>query len=142
MEFHRRSFVATICVVLLGLCASAVAPAAAQETNTNRLTLLAAEIPGGFLKIDGIKGIGIYPDLFYEAATASDTEIMFRFVPWGRAFREVERSTHLLTFPLTRLPEREARYRWLVPLDRDEIVFGTLDTEPVNDFETVAIAIY
>ena len=43
----------------------------------------------------------------------------------------MERSKHFLTFPLTRLPEREARYKWLVPLEIDEIVFLSRDT-PIN----------
>lgn len=115
---------------------ASVAPAFTAElpASTDRITLLAAEIPGGFLKIEGVRGVGVYPDLIYEAADAAGVEILFRFVPWGRAFREVERSNHYLTFPLTRLPEREARYSWLVSLEQDDIVFVTLD-EPVNTLE-------
>ena len=108
--------------------------AAESRKPDNRITLLAEEIPGGFLKIEGRRGIGVFPDLFYEAGAATNVETVFRFVPWGRAFQEVERSDHFLTFPLTRLPEREARYRWLVPLDRDEIVFLSLD-KPVDTLE-------
>ena len=133
MGIYRRLIVPAICMALLGLSASAVS-AAEKKPVDDRITLLGEEIPGGFLKIEGIKGIGVYPDLFYEAAAASDTDIVFRYVPWGRAFWKVERSTNLLTFPLTRLPERESQYRWLVPLDRDEIVFLTTGAR-INDLD-------
>lgn len=131
---RERSFVGTFCAALLILWANTNASAFEISSTDKRITLLAEEIPGGFLKIDGIRGVGVYPELFYEAAAASNTEIVFRFVPWGRAFREVERSTHFMTFPLTRLPERETRYRWLVSLDRDEIVFLSLD-KPINTLD-------
>lgn len=134
MKSQGRPFVVAICLALSVLHAGAVSPAAAQQEKADPIRLLAEEIPGGFLKIENGKGIGVYPDLFYEAAANSGTQLEFRFVPWERAFREVERSTDLLTFPLTRLPEREARYSWLVPLDRDEIVFLSRDV-PVDTLE-------
>jgi len=130
----RRFFVPSLCLALLGFSASVIVSAEEKKPVDDGITLLGEEIPGGFLKIEGIKGVGVYPDLFYEAAAASNTEINFRYVPWGRAFRKVERSTNLLTFPLTRLPEREPRYRWLVSLDRDEIVFLTTGA-PINNLD-------
>ena len=134
MGFIRRFVVPLLYLALSVLCTSAIVSAEEKKPVDDRITLLGEEIPGGFLKIEGIKGIGVYPDLFYEAAAAANTRIIFRYVPWGRAFRKVERSTDLLTFPLTRLPERESKYRWLVSLDRDEIVFLTTDT-PINNFD-------
>ncbi|MBC8158576.1 MAG: transporter substrate-binding domain-containing protein [Alphaproteobacteria bacterium] len=130
MKVHKRLFQVAFCafVFFLGVCTASIA------AEQKPITLLAAEIPGGYLKITGNKGIGVFPDLFYEAAGAAGSHVKFRFVPWGRAFQEVERSSHLLTFPLTRLPEREAKYSWLVPLDRDEIVFLTLDQQ-INNLE-------
>jgi len=134
MRFREHSIAIGILIALFSLCVASAETTAQTQEAKNRITLLAEEIPGGFLKIEGTRGVGVYPDLLYEAATASETEIVFRFVPWGRAFQEVERSTHFLTFPLTRLPEREARYTWLVSLDKDEIVFLTRN-KPVNTLE-------
>ncbi len=128
MKHLPRSITDVFGVVLAVLYLTAASVSAAENSPNNSIVLLAEEIPGGFLTIDGSKGTGVYPDLFYEAAAAANVEVVFRFVPWGRAFREVERSSHLMTFPLTRLPEREARYKWLVSLDRDEIVFLSRDT--------------
>lgn len=98
------------------------------------LTFLASDIPGGVLKIEEGTGIGIYPQLFYEAAADARVHLEFRSVPWERAFHKVSQSTDLLTFTITRLPHREGLYTWLTPLDHDEIVFVSLDN-PVNTLE-------
>jgi hypothetical protein len=119
---------------LLTLWIGAMSSFADVAKSADTVTLLAEEIPGGFLKIENGKGIGVYPELFYEAAARSGTKLNFRFVPWERAFREVELSNHLMTFPLTRLPKREDRYTWLIPLDRDEIVFVSID-KPIDTLE-------
>lgn len=134
MKLHKSLYMTVFSFCLLALCAPSISFAAGQDAQGSFITLLAEEIPGGFLEIEGTQGKGVYPELFYEAAATSDVKLIFRFVPWGRAFREVEGSTHLLTFPLTRLPERESKYRWLVPLDKDEIVFLSLDKQ-VNSLE-------
>ena len=132
LKYRGYPLVVGVCVALWAFCAGVVSPAAGQQGD--RIQLLAEEIPGGFLKIENGEGIGVYPDLFNEAASKSGTRLEFRFVPWERAFREVERSADLLTFPLTRLPEREARYSWLASLDRDDIVFVSTEI-PVNTLE-------
>ncbi|MBL6945016.1 MAG: transporter substrate-binding domain-containing protein [Rhodospirillales bacterium] len=129
-KVSKRIFEAAFWAIIICFGVGTVSPAAGQQP----ITLLAEEIPGGYLKITDNTGVGVFPDLFYEAADSSGSNIQFRFVPWGRAFQEVERSAHLLTFPLTRLPEREGKYSWLVPLERDEIAFLTLD-QPINTLE-------
>ena len=131
MKLKNTHTLIILCAAFMIFVGGSIPSAAQVERKVDKITLLAAEIPGGLVKIEGTRGVGVYPDLFYEAAAISNTSITFRFVPWGRAFREVEQSEHLLTFPLTRLPEREARYKWLVPLDTDEIVFLSRDT-PIN----------
>lgn len=48
------------------------------------------------------------------------------FVPWKRAVYETNSLKRTAVFPLTRTPEREASFRWLVELYREEFLFLTL----------------
>lgn len=43
------------------------------------------------------------------------------WMPWARAFSTAQAGNSLL-FPMVRLPEREAAWQWLAPLQRDELV--------------------
>lgn len=45
------------------------------------------------------------------------------FVPWRRALLLATTMPRTAIFPLTRLPEREARFRWLAPIYREEYLF-------------------
>lgn len=126
-----------VCVVLINFWTTAISSAWAQDDSANTITLLAAEIPGGFLKIEGTHGVGVYPDLLYEAAADANVNIVLQFVPCRRAFNKVETSKHLLAFPLTRLPEREDKYTWLVPniffqMPITELVPRWIDGEPLR----------
>jgi len=40
----------------------------------------------------------------------------FAMLPWPRALREVEESDNGLIFALLRMPDREARFHWILPL--------------------------
>ncbi len=48
------------------------------------------------------------------------------FVPWQRALFLTRKSTRSAIFPLTRSPERDAQFRWLVQLFPGSFVFMTL----------------
>jgi ABC-type amino acid transport substrate-binding protein len=45
------------------------------------------------------------------------------FVPWRRALYLATTMKHTAIFPLTRLPEREAQFRWLAPLYEENYIF-------------------
>lgn len=45
------------------------------------------------------------------------------YYPWARALKITEEGERFGIFPLTRTPERERRFRWLVPLDTVRHVF-------------------
>ncbi len=52
-------------------------------------------------------------------AVAPDVE----FMPWRRALYVAATTPLTAIFPLTRLPERERRYRWLAPLYEENYIF-------------------
>jgi len=45
------------------------------------------------------------------------------FVPWRRALLVATTMPRTAIFPLTRLPEREAQFRWLAPVYKEEYLF-------------------
>ncbi|MCS0615043.1 transporter substrate-binding domain-containing protein [Massilia kyonggiensis] len=45
------------------------------------------------------------------------------FMPWRRALYVAATTPNTAIFPLTRLPEREPRYRWLAPLYEENYIF-------------------
>jgi polar amino acid transport system substrate-binding protein len=55
-----------------------------------------------------------------------------QFYPWTRALSMVGAQPRTLILPLTRTPEREANYRWLVKLYRQQFVFIALRSATVN----------
>lgn len=55
-----------------------------------------------------------------------------QFYPWSRALSMVGTQPRTLILPLTRTAEREANYRWLVKLYRQQFVFIALRGTPVK----------
>jgi polar amino acid transport system substrate-binding protein len=55
-------------------------------------------------------------DLVEAFLVHTGLEHEFAFMPWPRALREVEESDNGLIFALLRMPDREARFHWILPL--------------------------
>ena len=52
------------------------------------------------------------------------------FFPWARALATASRQPRVAILPLTRTPEREAQFQWLLKLYVQHFVFINLSTEP------------
>jgi ABC-type amino acid transport substrate-binding protein len=63
--------------------------------------------------------VEIVAELTRRAGVHSPAE----FVPWKRALFMASTLPRIAIFPLTRTPERELGFRWLVPLYRERFVF-------------------
>jgi len=59
---------------------------------------------------------GLAQDLAVAMAQRLGRPTQVTYLPWARAVRTVEQGDHYGIFPLARTPDREARFRWLVPL--------------------------
>lgn len=87
--------------------------------------LLATELPPLALE-KGADAPGALVELVREMAHRSGQDVRIEYLPWTRAQAMAQSRTHTLILPLTRTPERETRYRWLVPLYTRHIVFFAL----------------
>ncbi|HZX29328.1 MAG TPA: transporter substrate-binding domain-containing protein [Telluria sp.] len=77
-------------------------------------------------------------------AVGEEPEI--RVVPWKRAIVLAQEGPRTAVFPLSRLPERESSYRWLVQLYRERYVFFTrhgsdFDIDHPEEMRTRRIAV-
>ena len=78
-------------------------------------------------------GYGMVGDVTLAAIARSGRLSSLMIEPWPRAQATVADGEDLLIIPLSRTPEREARYTWIVPIMPLERAFFSLD-EPVNSF--------
>ncbi|MYN21267.1 hypothetical protein GTP81_31525, partial [Rugamonas sp. FT107W] len=97
-------------------------PAPAHAAPPEPLRLLAADLPPYAVAQDG-DNPGALVELVQEMARRMGTPVALEFYPWQRALALTGVQPRTLAVPLTRTPEREAHYRWLVRLRRQDFVF-------------------
>jgi polar amino acid transport system substrate-binding protein len=64
---------------------------------------------------------GVMVEILAEMAKRAGTEMNIKFEPWGRAQADTQSGKEVAIIPLTRTPEREAKYSWIVPLLSDTV---------------------
>jgi polar amino acid transport system substrate-binding protein len=81
------------------------------------------------------KPAGMAIDILQAAGKASGISFHFNFLPWKRAQLETQSSTDHAIVPLTRTPERENDYQWIVPLFEYHFVIVTRADRPAVTFD-------
>ncbi|RFP09874.1 hypothetical protein D0T25_28430 [Duganella sp. BJB488] len=109
-----RSLAWTLALALAWAPAGAAPPAP--------LRLLAADLPP-YAVAPGGDSPGALVELAQEMARRVGAPVTLAFYPWQRALALTGVQPRTLVVPLTRTPEREAQYRWLVRLRRQDFVF-------------------
>lgn len=104
------------------LIASSVARA---EPSATPWHLLTTDLPPLSLE-KGADAPGALIEMAREMAHRSGQNVRIDYLPWTRAQAMTQSGTRTLILPLTRTPEREAHYRWLVPLYTRRLVFIVL----------------
>ncbi len=97
----------------LGLLA-ATGPAWAQSAATELPAFTENFAPLSYL--EGGEARGFSCELLRLMAAEAKLKVRIRVMPWKRAMLEAEAAPQSLLFSLVRLPEREARYRWVGPI--------------------------
>ena len=80
------------------------------------------------------RGHGMVGDITLAAIALSGRTVRIIDEPWARAQVNVASGHNQLIIPLSRTPDREARYTWIVPVMPLERAFFSLD-EPVRNFD-------
>ena len=122
----------TVRTLILCLVAaiSILPPAGVQaQSRTKELRLLAAELPPYSFQIPPAsvgETPGVDQGLVYEVVTEMAKRVghtgLIEFIPWGEAQRIARTQPNIGILALTRTPERENQYRWLVRVVTDDLI--------------------
>lgn len=66
---------------------------------------------------------GLHVEVVEQVMRRAGTPVKVGFVPWARAIALTQHTPRTAILPLTRTPEREAHYTWLMKLDTQHFVF-------------------
>lgn len=118
-------------ILALVLSAMLITLSSALAGPPARWHLLATELPPFALE-KGEEAPGALVELVREMAHDMGQDVSVEYLPWTRAQLLAQNGAHMLILPLTRTPEREHRYRWLVPLYGKHFVFFALGNRSAN----------
>jgi ABC-type amino acid transport substrate-binding protein len=134
---NRRKILAL--AALLGLAQHGRSGAAAQ------MRVVTAHLPPLVLE-NSQRRPGALMELVRELCRRLKLAPATEFVPWRRALFLATSMPATTIFPLTRLPDREAQFRWLAPLYEERYVFlaprqGNFDLARLDDMKTRRITL-
>jgi polar amino acid transport system substrate-binding protein len=117
---------------------------AAGGTQAQELRLLAAELPPYTYQVPSASvseqpgpGRGVIHDLVKELARRVGHSGHIEYMPWFRAQEMAQQGPRVGILALTRSPERETRYRWMVELLQDDLVLVGSPGVDVSDLSRV-----
>jgi len=117
---------------------------AAFATTAKELRLLAAELPPYSYQVPSASvseqpgpGRGIIHDAVVEMARRVGHSGHIEYVPWYRAQEIAQREANVGILALTRSPEREDKYFWLVKVMSDDLVLVGAPGVDVSDLSKV-----
>jgi polar amino acid transport system substrate-binding protein len=116
------------------LCAGLVCFAA----DTPAYRLVAGELPP-FAVERGELAPGALGELAEAMSQRMGSPARVEFFPWQRAITMPLKQSRVAVFPLTRTPEREAQYHWLVKLYRQDFVFIGMHRPHAGQLDVAAL---
>jgi polar amino acid transport system substrate-binding protein len=93
--------------------------------------ILAGDLPP-FTTEKGADAPGALGAMVKELEARIGVSAPIEFLPWPRAQAFAQKDTRVLILPLTRTPEREVHYRWMVKLYQQRFVFIARRASGVN----------
>lgn len=98
------------------------APGSLLAAGARQLRVVTTNLPPLVIE-DGGKSPGALRELLAELCKRMQLSPKVEFVPWKRALFLTTTMPATAIFPLTRLQEREARFRWLAPMYEERYLF-------------------
>lgn len=125
-------------------CLMLCAVAAGASVHAQPLRLLAAELPPYTYQVPSASvseqpgpGRGVIHDLVAEAARRVGHSGRIEYVPWFRAQEIAQSEPYVGILAITRSPEREEKYRWLLHVLDDDLVLVGSPGVDVSDLSKV-----
>lgn len=117
----------------------------AHAAPGRQLRVVTTHLPPLVIENDD-KNPGVLRELVDELCKRTQTSLKLEFVPWKRALFLATSMPTTAIFPLTRLAEREARFRWLAPLYEEHYMFlavrnGRFDVQHPEDMKARRVAL-
>lgn len=130
---------------LLAFAAALGIAGPSQAGVAARMRIVTTHLPPFVLEKGGGRR-GALMELVQELCQRVQLAPRTAFVPWRRAIFLASTMPATAIFPLTRLPEREAQFRWLTPLFDEHYVFLALrtarfDMQRPDEMKSLRIAI-
>ena len=97
------------------------------------LRLVTGDLPPLAIPAEPGQPRGVLVDLTETLLKRAGMPVQTEFFPWARAMLVASEKPRILIIPLTRTPEREARFQWLIKLYVQHFVFMTLPGKPRVD---------
>jgi ABC-type amino acid transport substrate-binding protein len=110
-------------VLMLALSALYGTGAAAAPGERARLHIVTAHLPPLVIGPGGDTHPGALRELVDALCRRLGVAPDMEFMPWRRALYVAATAPRTAIFPVTRLPEREAQFRWLAPLYEENYIF-------------------
>lgn len=107
---------------LPALCLSLLLPLAALAAEPAPLKLVVGELPPYAISANGSEP-GALVEITQELGKRMGIALEVDFYPWSRAMAMASLKPRTIVLPVTRNAEREARYRWLVKLFKQRLLF-------------------
>ncbi|WP_286190128.1 transporter substrate-binding domain-containing protein [Labrenzia sp. R4_2] len=120
--------------IIFGICSSLGFGPLTASTAAQRYLFVTAEVPPYSLPSDEGR-TGFVIDVVRELLSRLDAPLEIVSLPWRRAMETLKQGENVLMAPLARTPDRETRYKWVVPILTEEVRLYTIDDGPILTLE-------
>lgn len=95
--------------------------------SAETLNVLAASIEPYAIETGSRPGVAV--EVLTDIAKRAGMEVDIKYEPWARAQTDTRSGKGLAILPLTRTPDREAEYSWVVPLLSDPVYLQAISKD-------------
>ncbi|QNM95783.1 substrate-binding periplasmic protein [Chitinimonas koreensis] len=132
-RFRRSAVLRTSLAFALVLLAGALP----LRADGGAVKLIGGDIPPIITEIDGRQtGVGL--EIIAAMCQVMKRSPQFEFRPWKRAIEDAKTGSNFGIFPVSRTPEREKQFTWLVSVMQSQIVLIARPGIDISNFVQVA----